>query len=443
MVAALSGSRLLRQLKSALAASCAVLALLLLARLWSIDGMLRRVTIDGPSMAPAYCGAHYKVQCGDCGFPFRCDAEHLPSDRLAACPNCGFGENSLDAALAAPPDHVLIDRWPVFWQSPTRGDVVAIQTPDDGGGLAVKRVAGLPGERLAIDGGDLMSGQQILRKSAADFRALRLLVHDNNYRPQTTPGLLARWRASSSNSRWKPIGNGFRIEPSTAADAPLDWLEYEHWSCTSNPRLRGVATAISDNDGFNQGETHRPLNPMSDVFLSCRLQTFGTGRFALAAIDGDQRFEVEIEPRKQVVLRSGGQSIITQPLRQLFSRNSVDVEFGLCDQQVILAIDGRTVLRHPYDRRGSNTSAMLHPLSIGAATIGLEVNDLRVWRDIYYLGPQGLPRIWSVAAKLGADEFVLLGDNQPVSIDSRHWQSPTVARIHILGRVYRPFWIAQ
>jgi len=434
---------LLRQLKLALAASCAGLALLLLARLWSVDGLLRRITIDGPSMAPAFCGAHYRVKCGDCGFPFRCDAEHLPSDRLAACPNCGYGENSLDAAVAAPTDRVMIDRWPVFWQSPKRGDVVAIQTPDDSGDLAMKRVAGLPGERLAIDGGDLLTGRQILHKSAADFRALRLLVHDNNYRPQKTPGLPARWRASSDNTRWKPIGNGFRIEPSTSADSPFDWLEYENWSCTANQRLRGVAAAISDNDSFNQGETHRPLNPVSDVFLSCRLQAFGAGRFALAAVDGDQRFEIEIEPRKQVLLRSGGQAIVTQPLKQAFSRNPVSIEIGLCDQQVILAIDGRTILCHPDDRNGSNSSATLHPFSIGAGSIGLEVNDLRVWRDVFYLDPQGLPRPWSVPAKLSPDQFVLLGDNQPVSIDSRHWQPPAVPRNRILGRVYRPFWTAQ
>ena len=172
----------------------------------------------------------------------------------------------------------------------------------------------------------------------------------------------------------------------------MDWLEYENWSCTADPRLRGVASAVSDNDSFNQGETHRPLNHVSDVFLSCRLQTFGTGRFALAATDGGQRFEVEFEPRKQSVLRFGGQVILTQPLKQAFSRNPVMIEFGLFDQQVILAIDGRTVLRHEYERRGSDSSPTLHPLSIGTASIGLEVNDLRIWRDIFFLDPQGLPR---------------------------------------------------
>src|SRR5689334_18364995 len=56
------------------------------ARLWFIDGLVRRVLIDGPSMAPTFCGEHYEVRCHDCGVRFTCDASNVPSDGLAACP---------------------------------------------------------------------------------------------------------------------------------------------------------------------------------------------------------------------------------------------------------------------------------------------------------------------------------------------------------------------
>ena len=41
--------------------ACAALLLLAGVRLWLVDGLLRRVSIDGPSMAPGLCGAHYEI----------------------------------------------------------------------------------------------------------------------------------------------------------------------------------------------------------------------------------------------------------------------------------------------------------------------------------------------------------------------------------------------
>src|SRR5205807_5655084 len=136
-------------------------------------------------------------------------------------------------------------------------------------------------------------------------------------------------------------------------------------------KLRGVASPMSDNDAYNQGELKRMLNPVTDVTFSCRMRTKGKGRFAFAANDGDQRFEVEVEPQKRVTLRSGNQILLERPLSINPSRHDVEVEFGLCDQQVLLAFEGRTVLRYTYDRRASSPAAPLHPLAVGAA--GLEL----------------------------------------------------------------------
>ena len=441
--AAVNTSYLLHaRLRQAVITATALLVTFAVVRVAHIDGLLRRVTIDGPSMAPAWCGAHYDLRCADCGFSFRCDAEHVPKNERAACPNCGYTEIPLEQSAIRPPQSVLIDRWPQLGRAPARGDVVSFHEPS--GGLAIKRVAALPGERLVIREGDLFGTQQPIRKTQSQRHAMRLLVHDNQHQPQLTTTLLNRWRGAAEKSRWQKQVAGYRIEPSTEANAAFDWLEYVHWPCTADSRTRGVASPILDNDSYNQGETKRSLNSVSDVMVSCRMRTTGTGRFALAAIDGDQRFEVEIQPEQRLVLRSGDQTLLDQPLKMTFVRRSgVHVEFGLCDQQVLLVIDGRTVLRHDYTRPDGPRPEPLHPLAIGAQAIGLEIDQLRVWRDIHYLDPQGLPRPWTTAAPLADGHFALLGDNQPVSIDSRHWEPVGIARHAILGHVYKPFWTAK
>jgi hypothetical protein len=434
---------LLRRIRWAVAAAVAALGVLGIVRLSFVTGLRRRVTIDGPSMAPAFCGAHHELPCGDCGFEFRCDAEHVPPDRRAVCPNCGYADNSLETAPPLPADRVLIDGWPLLWGQPQRGETMAIQVPPENGELAVKRLAAWPHEQLAIRDGNLYDDERIIRKTLSQLHAVRLLVHDNDFQPRKTSGLPPRWRGASENSHWNEAGTGFRIEPSVAAVTTYDWLQYEHWPCTADQRLRGVGTPIMDNDSYNQGETNRPLNAVSDAMLSCRLRAVGTGRFALAASDGDVQFEVEIEPRKRVVLRSRGQRLVDRLLSTDFSRRAIKVEFGLCDQQVLLAIGGRTVLRFDYERPAGSRPEVLEPLAIGAAGMGLDISQLRVWRDVHYLDPQGLPRPWKASGPLAPDEFAMLGDNQPVSIDSRHWEEAGVPRRALVGHVYRPFWMAQ
>jgi signal peptidase I len=436
-----AANALLRRLQWAVGTSVAVLLLFALIRLSFINGLVRRATIDGPSLAPVLCGASFEVTCDDCAFRFRCDAEHVPPDRLAACPNCGYTQNDLDRARLVPPEQVVIDRWRLLFRQPRRGEIVACNVSGSPGELAVKRVATLPTEQLAIRQGDLYINGHIVRKSLAESHAVRLLVHDNDYQPRKTVDLPPRWRGSGDQSQWRSAATGFERQ-GAPANNDWDWFQYEQWSCTANPRQRGVTSAIRDNDSYNQGETRRPLNAVSDVMLTCQVRVIGNGQLALAAADGEQRFAIVIEPQNRVSVQSGGRTLLELPLELDFSRRSIDVEFGLCDQQVLLAVQGRTLVRLPYERPADAPTETLHPLAIGVRGLAADVRQLRVWRDVYYLDPQGLARPWQAPTDAGSNGFALLGDNAPVSIDSRQWEPPLVPASAIRGLVYRPFWAA-
>jgi type IV secretory pathway protease TraF len=436
-------SRSLTRLLWVVVAALAGLVVLAGVRLWMIDGLvLRRVSIDGPSMAPGLCGAHYGATCGDCGFPFRCDARDVPASGLVVCPNCGYAKNQLAAVNLRPADAVLLDRWPLLWRGPRIGEVVAARLPDAPDKPVIKRVAALPGERLEIREGDLWVSGRLVRKSLRELHEVRLLVHDNDFQPKKTTGLPARWRPERTGSGWQTLEKSFHFE--AAAGGEIDWLRYHHWRSSQSAAPRTKAVPILDNDSYNQNLS-RQMNDVIDVMLTCRVEATGEGQLALLAIDGSQRFEATLDTAaRRILLTADGASLVERPLPANFTGRPAAIEFGLCDEQVILAIDGRTIIVHPYARATGSHPEVLHPLAIGASGLRVTVSNLQVWRDIYHLEPLGTPRPWQADAALASGEFALLGDNPPASDDSRHWPgSGGVPRGKLLGRVTRPFWAEE
>ena len=67
----------------------------------------------------------------------------------------------------------------------------------------------------------------------------------------------------------------------------------------------------------------------------------------------------------------------------------------------------------------------------------IEVRNLHVWRDLFPTAPRGGGRDWELGRALESDEYLVLGDNFPVSIDSRQSQRG-VRREEIVG-VIRPW----
>lgn len=430
------------RMQAVIAATMLMLVGLVAVRLWMVEGLvLRRASVQGPSMAPAFCGAHYRVTCGDCGFAFRCDATNPPASGRAVCPNCGYAANELLAVDLDRGERVLIDRWKHLWRGPQFGEAVAARLPESHGEFLIKRVAGQPPARLEIRDGDLYAGDQIVRKTPREWREVRLLVYDNHYLPQKTHDLPPRWQAAEAESRWQAAGTAFH-HASQAASERTAWLEYHHWPGVQSltPRTRDVP--VLDNDSYNQNVS-RELQRVADLALSCDLLAEGEGRLLLAIDNGQRRLEAVIDPsRGRVAIKESGRDLFVQPLRVDLARRAAHVEFGLVDRQVLLAVDGRTLVRHALKvPAGERSADALQPLAIGASGLAVEVANLQVWRDIHYLEPLGTARAWQADAPLAAGEYALLGDNPPVSTDSRHWPgSGGIARSAILGPVQRPFW---
>ena len=118
------------------------------------------------------------------------------------------------------------------------------------------------------------------------------------------------------------------------------------------------------------------------------------------------------------------------------------MEFAVVDRQIILAVNGRIWRRLVISQENVQQREMAspldseHPLMMAARDAELQIQRLRLYRDIYWTGPLHTADRWQFKRQLRPAEFFLLGDNVPVSEDSRHWDQG-IMRKAILGKVLR------
>ena len=162
----------------------------------------------------------------------------------------------------------------------------------------------------------------------------------------------------------------------------------------------------------------------------------GRGTFHVRATDGGERFEALLhfdgDRLRYDVLR--GERPISGSAGEIpHAAGRWLVEVSLIDRQFLLAIDGRTVVRRPFEQIEQVDSPPVPsstPLAIGVQGLGVSVDRLRVYRDVYYTQPIGLASRGVV--RLGMDEYYVLGDNSPVSADSRHWPDGGAVEANLL-----------
>ncbi len=409
---------------------------------WLIDGLVIPYQVAGSSMAGMLLGVHREVVCGDCGCPFSCGTDFSPAAPRAVCPNCGYPANDLESLPDVGGDYVLIDRTAFSIRPPRRWEIVAFRRSSQADRIVVKRIVGLPGESIEIRHGDVYADGRLLRKNLAQQRALAILVHDAAFSPVRVPQLACptvvsplldkpavapssrRWRAERSDTHWSAIGGGF-THAAGREDEPIDWLAYHHWR----------QSPVTDLCAYNPWQPRREedVHPVSDLMLSFRLgYVSGSGTFRVRIRDGRDTFEARLkfegDQARYRVFRND------LPLADAAGKMSAAsgerlVEVSLVDQQFLLALDGQTLLACSYERPEPPQLPPSCPLAIGVQGLKVTVAGLRVYRDVYYTdlvgarghGPSNQPM------RLAAGQYYVLGDNSPVSEDSRRW--PTAGRL--------------
>ncbi len=442
-----------------------------------VEGWLVPIVVSSGSMATTLLGPHRVARCPDCGMEFVCDAQSASPATAATCPNCGRGDIPLDSQIIRG-DRLLVDRATFDLRNPRRWEVALFRCRESAGDYCVKRVVGLPGETIEIRGGDVYVNGTIARKSLKQQREMAVLIHDTAW-SGSNHRLPNRWSAEAGNGwrrdadRWQfSAREGTRV----SKQADIQWLNYVHWRPTIGSHPVVEESSILDEDSYNQTAS-RQLNRVNDLMLVCSLSTVGDGELAFKANDGRENFQVSIIPTTgAITLEQGGRIVESNQATPGILAQPTELVLSLIDRQFVLAVAGRELFNYPFDplspvvalspdrvvlpteglmadRRplvgavawSGDHATTSSPFSIGTRGLDVHVKRLQIYRDVYYTPATRVSD--SNRHLLGPDEYFVLGDNSPISRDSRPWTGgELVRRSSFVGRplaVFRRHAVAE
>lgn len=207
------------------------------------------------SMAPTLLGYHKRLSCPNCKYEFvRGNAHDRNSDQTsyAMCPNCGFTGIDFAGVDQSLGDQLLIHKFAYEFHQPDRWNVVVFRNPHELSPAYVKRVVGLPGERVEIRDGNVFINGEIQRKPLDVQRAMRILVFDQSYEPEGDPDWRPRWVIMEGTRGWSKLGTSFHFLPHNQATkqaatgdiasspTEIEWVNYRHWIRRDGSHVSGV-----------------------------------------------------------------------------------------------------------------------------------------------------------------------------------------------------------
>ncbi|MGE3822263.1 MAG: signal peptidase I [Isosphaeraceae bacterium] len=398
------------------------------------------------SMATTLLGDHREVICTNCDYPFVLGLDDRGRAGRPVCPNCGQTDLERAATVESHGDRVLVQKFLYDFRRPERWEVAVFQYPGDPSQAYVKRVVGLPGESVRVALGDVWINGEVARKSLAEQRAMRIPVYDQRFAPRDSDRV-PRWvfRRGRFGERlpsgWRTEGTRFVHEPVAPPLDQYDWVDYRHWDPS-----RGRYAPIHDFIAYNGAET-RGENLVTDLMVAATITCGPDARSVAVRLDaGSDRFLVEFPVGVEAVpdVRRNGRKLTVSHPKPTWPRPGVPalLEVSAMDRRLTVAIDG-DLLFDPidYDDPRVGPGPTESPLGIGVQGGSVAIDALRVYRDVHYTTSLAFSsrRASGVEApyRLGPDEFFVLGDNSPVSNDSRFWPGrPVVPGEFFLGKPF-------
>ena len=452
------------------------------------------------SMAPTLLGEHRELRCPNCNWVFSLGASGALRQREAECPNCHFrllasggsirfkepawlwhmgrseSTSTLYTGTAAANrvirggSRILVNKLVYRLRKPRRWEVMVFlypfqkvicsncnwskevryaprpRCPDCGSEDLqvqqknfVKRVVGLPGEKVQILSGDVYINGHIARKPPAIQQRMWQHVYDSRYVPKRKLGPI--WDFGRLADLWEQKEGGEVLVVNAVESA--------------EPVLVDFVRKVTDSSGYNgragspYGVVLRYRGPheVDDCRIGARLKVLDVGSGGGAAVlriaEAGRTFlmRVPVGGPGQLVLTENGRVVGEVRVEGLKAGETASAALESYDRRVVARLRGESLLSYEFQRSPAAQTFSARP-GFGAAGADVEFGRVVIQRDVYYLAVEdsrNVPRVYN----LEEDQYFVLGDNSSESSDSRHWDSPEVPAENIVGQAFFVFWPIQ
>ena len=368
--------------------------LVLLVRTWLMLGVFQPLRIDGSSMAPAFYGPRYVLHCEECGNTFQCGCDAPQSRNFLTCPECGFAEITIDDAVKVDGDAIIVEKWSFLSRRPKRFEPVLFFSPETPGKLTLKRIVGLPGEKISFHAGSLsVNGKTVPRPP-------------ESYRDTTTCSSPGIWADESDSTRYRLTYCPKNVTPH---------FKLFHGALGTEKTESGVKfpacgkPEISDL-GYNQMWLHSP-------------EVLDLPRHWVLRFDISESNDLRI-----VISNDGGTAELN-----LTPPKKCTIIAAIVDARIVLILDGKIVTNMSQEDGGARTEKA--PIVISCKKESptnplLKLENVKVFNPPN-IHPNTVPeKEWVVPL----DHYFVLGDNFPISQDSRTWSNPFIHKDKIVGK---------
>ncbi len=407
------------------------------------------------SMADTLKGAHFRLRCRQCGYAydrgFRPADYRMPDDTIPAdnveppvtrCPSCGYYHRFRPRMPVANGDRILVLKCIYQFAEPKRWDVIVFKNPPEPSINYIKRLIGLPGEEVQIIDGDIYINGQIARKPPKVQNELWMPVYNNNYQP-----VGPRSQRLFNNQFWQQpfgnVGNSKWIieDPENPTMFRLDPAEDQV------NRIHTLFYNASKGNDFKATYAYDPVDrydnmpTCSDLMVrfSCIESGIQSGFGITLGKNGTiYRAHVKLDSGRLVFTerQPGGETVKlgSMPLDGKPANGPMQVMFANVDHRLIFEC-GDTKWTHDLGRDPPNAESVAGNVKPRVEIFGsgrLTLSDIAIFKDIHYTereyGTHGnFGRATNRPFVLREDEFFVLGDNSPDSLDCRWWEEPGVA----------------
>ncbi|MFH1717236.1 MAG: signal peptidase I [Planctomycetota bacterium] len=392
------------------------------------------------------CGRYpSSLVCRRCGSPydFRTLAEPNRSRRStyaegnadvlpSRCPKCRGELTSSKAVPVANGDRILVLKCIYQFSEPKRWDVIVFKNPTEPNINYIKRLIGLPSEKVHIIDGDIYINGQIARKPAKVQNELWMPVYDNDYQPARPGEGLFNGHAWQRPFRNTP-GSGWVTADTSPTIFQLDSPAGEINSLVYDTSIGNdfrATYAYDDVDGYSDMPYCSDLMVRFDCVPAGPAGCVG---IALSKYETTYRAEVAWPAGTMVVTmcENGKEPVelAKLPIERPETNKSTQVKFACVDHQLIFECGGAK-WTHDLGRGAEDAGPIredIEPQVEIFASGKLALSHTGLFRDIHYTKVRSPGRAVVEPFELEKDQFFVLGDNSPNSEDCRWWNQPGMA----------------